>query len=286
MHVVTLSDHASEQASQAGAQREAEFQEARGRYNAALTARTQQAANLAALRRQAWDERRYVLWMVRWLPCIMHGMKPQPAHPVPRAASRDEIVWNTGREGEQKVLDRLARLLDQRWTLICGFRNAKGEVDQLLVGPAGIVAIEIKYVNGRVSCDGERWTRDKFDRYGNLVERDVPIADKRGRGPSAQVNDVADMLERQLKKRGLHVPRIVRAVILSHDRADIGYLRNATVDIVSTLSEWNIGALNGTAVLAADRVQGLVDAICREHASFSPRAGRPGPARARADRVR
>ena len=74
-------------------------------------------------------------------------------------------------------MSHLARLFDDRWTLVGGYRNAKGELDQLLVGPNGLMAIEIKFINGRVSCDGDRWWRDKYDRYGNLVERALPIVD-------------------------------------------------------------------------------------------------------------
>jgi hypothetical protein len=102
-------------------------------------------------RRQAWEQQRYLLWLLRWGPCIGHQLTPRPRHPVRSEADRDEIVWRKGSEGEQKVVARLSRLLDDRWTLIGGYRNAKGEVDQLLVGPGGIVAIEVKFVNGRVS---------------------------------------------------------------------------------------------------------------------------------------
>ena len=156
MHILTLSDHAADQARKAGEQREANHQQACSRYNSLMTARVQETAQLAAVRRAAWEQRRYLTWLLRWLPCFIYAFSPKPLHPRPQEAGRDEIIWNKGSEGEQKVARHLSRLLDDRWTLIAGYRNAKGELDQLLVGPGGLLAIEVKFVNGRVSCQGDR----------------------------------------------------------------------------------------------------------------------------------
>lgn len=248
--------------------RDAEFKEACSRYDALLAARSQESARLSALRHAAWNEKRYFVWLLRWLPSISHRLVKSQSHPVRRNAGRDEIMWNIGGEGEQKVRSWLSERLDQSWTLICGYRNAKGEADQLLVGPVGIVAIEIKNVNGRVSCDRDRWWRDKTDKYGNVVEHSIPIADKGGRGPSRQVNDVADLLECQLRKHGLRLPRIIRVVILAHDKSRLGIIRNSAVDIVNTLNHWDLGRLHSVTALSSDQVQRVVDSICREHQLF------------------
>jgi len=64
--------------------------------------------------------------------------------------------------------------------LISGYHNPGGEVDQLLVGPSGVLAVEIKFINGKVFCDGDSCWRDKYDKYGNLVQESVPISDRRG----------------------------------------------------------------------------------------------------------
>lgn len=285
MNIVTLSDHTAKQAGQASARRDAEFKEACLRYNALLVVRVQEAARLSTLRRAAWGDHRYFLWLLRWIPCIAHELTKRPKHPVPTEAGRDEIIWNIGRKGEQKVLSHLSQQLDESWTLICGYRNAKGEVDQLLVGPAGIVAIEIKYLNGHVSCDGDRWWRDKYDSYHNMVEKAIPIADKRGRGPSRQVNDVVDLLECRLRKHSKGLPRILRAVVLSHDKSELRVIRNPTVDIISTLDCWDLGGLRKTPVFSADRVQSIVDTICREHQSFESSVRRTTPAAGFKERI-
>jgi hypothetical protein len=267
MQILTLSDHAADQARKAGEQREANFRQACSHYNALMEERAQGSARLAARRRQDWDRGRYFSWLLQWFPCLMHACSARPLHPRPQEATRDEIVWSKGSEGEQKVVVHLSRLLDDRWILIGGFRNAKGELDQLLVGPGGLIAIEVKFVNGRVSCDGDRWWRDKYDRYGNLVERALPITDKRGRGPSEQVNAVADLLERQIGKR-VQLPRIVRAVILSHDNSERGDIRSAKVDLVTTLSSLTAGSFPHATILAPHQIQVVVDSIRREHESF------------------
>ena len=104
-----------------------------------------------------------------------------------------------GIAGEQLVATELGRALDDDWTLLRGYRNRRGEIDQLLLGPRGLFAIEVKNLNATVHVDGDRWRADKYDNYGNLVEQ-RPIADRMGRSPSVQLNEPADDLERFLAR--------------------------------------------------------------------------------------
>ena len=106
-----------------------------------------------------------------------------------------------GIAGEQLVATELGRALDDDWTLLRGYRNRRGEIDQLLLGPRGLFAIEVKNLNATVHVDGDRWRADKYDNYGNLVEQ-RPVADRMGRSPSVQLNEPADDLERFLAERG------------------------------------------------------------------------------------
>ena len=57
-----------------------------------------------------------------------------------------------GIEGEQLVASGLGRVLDDEWTLIRGYRNRRGEIDHLLLGPRGLIAIEGKHRNALVHC--------------------------------------------------------------------------------------------------------------------------------------
>lgn len=147
--------------------------------------------------------------------------------------------------------DHLSRLLGDEWTLIMGYKNPKGEVDQILVGPSGVFALEIKFINGTVHCDGDRWWRDKCDRYGNLVETNVPIADKRGRGPSRQLNEAEDSLQQFLSRR-IGEGRVRRAVVLSHDASRIGTVLDVRVDLVTTLATWDVRSFVGAPTVLDD----------------------------------
>lgn len=117
----------------------------------------------------------------------------------------EEAKIRSGIEGESRLDDFLRRCFDDAWTIIAGYRAHEGEIDRILVGPNGVFAFEVKNLGGVIHCDGDRWWRDKTDRYGSVVERDIPIADNGGRSPSRQINDAADALERLLRKNGYDV---------------------------------------------------------------------------------
>lgn len=155
------------------------------------------------------------------------------------AIGRDECVFQAGAEGERKVVEALSRQLSDDWTAVCGYKNPAGELDILLAGPSGVMAIEIKNVNGVISCDGDRWWRDKYDRYGNLVERGLAIGDRHGREPSAQVNSVTQRLQAFLEKR-VPINRVLTAVVFAHDSSRLGQLSSLTVDHVSTIDQFDV----------------------------------------------
>jgi hypothetical protein len=108
----------------------------------------------------------------------------------------------------------LGRALNDDWTLLRGYRNNRGEIDHILLGPRGVFAIEVKHRNATVQVNGDDWQFDKYDRYGNLVERGR-IADRGGRSPSRQLNEPVAELERFLRSRREPVT-IGRIVMLTH----------------------------------------------------------------------
>jgi Nuclease-related domain len=62
-----------------------------------------------------------------------------------------------GIAGEQLAAVELGRALDDDWTPLHGYRNRRGEIDHLLLGPRGLFAIEVKNINATVHIDGDRW---------------------------------------------------------------------------------------------------------------------------------
>ncbi len=160
-----------------------------------------------------------------------------PRRPRLASAGDDESRWRVGREGEDNLAEAFRRDLGDEWTLLKGYKNPGGEIDQILVGPPGVIAIEIKNYSGAVRISGDRWTRDRYDRYGNLVASE-PMADGGGRSPSVQVNAAASILQRFLNERlSGAAGRVSRAVILTHDNLRLGKVSNPTVDYILTLND-------------------------------------------------
>ena len=189
-----------------------------------------------------------------------------PAKPHLADAGEAEHKWASGFSGEQHAATHWANLLDDRWTLISGYLSRRGEVDQILVGPGGVFAIEIKNLNGVIHCDGDRWWRDKYDRYGNLVREGELIEDRAGRSPSVQLNEVADALEAELKRRGLAVG-VTRAIALTHPRSATGNLHDLKVNHVGQIQAYGHEPFQSNAALSDAKASEIVTAIAHDHAS-------------------
>jgi hypothetical protein len=184
-------------------------------------------------------------------------------------ASDQEEILTAGMAGEQMVVAGLGRVLGDDWTLLRGYRNRRGEIDHLLLGPQGLIAIEGKHRNATVHCEGDDWWFAKYDRYGNLVERGR-ISDRRGRSPSVQLNEPVSMLEGFLRSRGNPVP-IQRVVLFTHPRSRLAGCRNLTVH-VATSTDYVINLLNGLPpALEQAQLARLEQLIVRDHSFHETR---------------
>lgn len=199
---------------------------------------------------------------------LKNAIKPLPKlapHPVMQRPGSDEQVWQAGGDGEKKVQAFLEENLDDSWVLLSGYRSGKGEIDQVLIGPPGVFAVEVKHLNGIVSCHYDYWTRSKRDRYGHMVECDKEITDKKGRSPSVQINDAADALQRMLDRK-FGRGRVKRAVVLSHPSAELGKIDSLTVDFLGCLSDANLlGFFGYDKHITPERVEEIVAAISDDH---------------------
>ena len=231
MRIVELSNHPETLRSAAEAARLAGAASRQVQREAAL----RQVDEMRGQRRQA---RRNGQWL-RWLRLAFAVSRARRG--VPRRSISDSVLSGaeqkarSGMAGEKRVSDRLAAALDDEWVLFHGYRNGRGEIDHVLVGPRGVVAIEVKNVNATVEIDGDIWTAKKFDRYSNQVPV-RELADRTGRSPSVQVNESADALQELLRKRGQQI-RVRRVVLLTHGKSRIPRQRNLTVDAVGTSAE-------------------------------------------------
>ncbi len=266
MRTLILSDHTSEMVMQAKNKRADEYMQSVDNYLSAQGLRLDCINAQKGEIKSSWKNGNILSVLVGIVRLGQAYLATKPKQPIRQSISKDETVWASGSEGERKVSDYLTERLHDDWTLISGYRNAKGEIDQILVGPRGVFAIEIKYINGVVHCDGDQWWSDKYDRYGNLVKTGSPIADKRGRGPSKQLNDSADRLQMFLEKR-IGISRVHRSVVLSHNSSRLGAFRNITVDVIATVNDFDLNRLFARSTIKLDAivVDRVIQAIRKDH---------------------
>lgn len=279
MRVVELSNHPGRMLSEARGQRQTAEQLERSRYDKAVARHEASVRRARRARDQARGRRQWLSWL-RLALAVRRERRQAPRPPALRAGGRAggrvagqmggrdldrEEILAAGLAGEQLVATGLGRKLGDEWTLIRGYRNRRGEIDHLLLGPRGVVAIEVKYRNATVHCDGDDWRFDKYDNYGNLREQGR-LADGGGRSPSLQLNEPADALQELLRARGHAVP-VQRVLMFTHPRSRIGHLRRATVHVATSV-DFVIDLVNGSApTLTARQLSAMRQLIERDHRS-------------------
>jgi hypothetical protein len=172
---------------------------------------------------------------------------------------------------EDTVTHALAELSDE-WLLFRGYTNRSGEIDHLLVGPCGVWAIEVKGRNVCVHIQGDHWSYEKYDRYGNLVGHGA-LADGRGRSWGRQVSEPASALQTFLATRGVYTT-VHTAVAVINDRASLGVCDNCSIDVVSIGTHYLLDSiLARSPVLDAGTCHRIATLIRRDHAFHAQRRG-------------
>jgi Nuclease-related domain len=276
--IITLSDHTVTLLKQAEQVRQTTYLAELEKHDHARELIRQRRELASEALRSAWGGHRiwgtYHAWR-NWKKAMR--VSP-PAAPLLQWANQQEQVWAAGNNGEELVLKELKRRLAGTWTIAKGYRNHKGEIDLVAMGLDGIVALEIKYLSGVVHCDGDRWYRDKYDNYGNLIHRGVAIEDGGGRAPSRQLNEAADALQTFLHQAGIS-GNVLRVVVLSHDLSQIGTLQNQTVDRICRVRELDLSAFcRGRCTESwPSEIEKAVSLVQKDHAYHNkPRAATAG----------
>jgi hypothetical protein len=277
VRIVELSNH-PRMMLQTASRRRLAGERARAQYENALTQHRMRVDEARRARDEARAQRRWLAWLRSALAVRRERRAaPGPVVATGRVSDEEEIL-RAGIEGEGMVTAALGRVLGDDWTLLRGYRNRRGEIDHLLLGPQGLVAIEVKYLNRIVHCDGDEWWSDKYDNYGNLVESGKKIADDGGRSPSMQLNEPASLLAGFLSSRGHPVP-VQRVVLLTHPRSKVGRCSNLTVH-VATSAGYVINLLSGLPpTLDAAQLAQLERLIVRDHRFHERPGARPRPSR-------
>ena len=93
--------------------------------------------------------------------------------------------WRLGAEGEKRTAKALRPLTRHGWTLVNDVQTERGNMDHVLVGPAGAFLLETKSLGGIVSVErgalSVRWREDPDDGY------EAPRVGPRARALAAQL---------------------------------------------------------------------------------------------------
>lgn len=263
MRVETLSDHPGDMLARAVHER------GRGA--------DKQEARVEAVRRDRDQARAAGRWL-RWLRLALAVSRQKRELARLRVFSRfptnKEASIQAGHDAERRVAEELGSLLGDDWVLFRGYRNRRGEIDGLLVGPRGLFAYEVKYHNATVYIKGDDWWSEKFDKYGNSLGGLVPMADAHGRSPGNQLGDPVAALSDWLRKRGQQAT-ITPVVLLTHDRARVGSSQNPTVRVATSVQGLSHLIGRSPATLDAKRRAVIEQIIRDDHRHHEQRLSRP-----------
>lgn len=149
-----------------------------------------------------------------WLVTVIALMIALPALLIPLAVYiwwqiRRQVytarAYRLGREGEEWVADKLRALLDSRWVTFhnVSLPRRRGDIDYILVGPAGVWVLEVKAFDTDVRVRNRVWEWQAGKRWSKL-----------GSDPVAQVRSNAMNLRDFLDHHGVEL-RVNAAVILT-----------------------------------------------------------------------
>jgi hypothetical protein len=113
--------------------------------------------------------------------------------------------YRKGQEGENRVVDILRVVMDGDWSLFRNVnlpRNKGGDIDSILVGPAGVWVLEIKTLSGKFRNITEKWDCFSGKKWRSLRKN-----------PSQQTTDSSANLRRFLEADGIKI-KWVNAVVV------------------------------------------------------------------------
>jgi hypothetical protein len=199
--------------------------------------------NLLALEQHQFD----------WLPALNHvewtlaiGLFVRLSWLATRqdSAKAEAARWAAGASGEQIVSDALVQLESDHVVIHNLPIAGRGDADHVVVGPAGVIVIETKYLAGRIVCqDDGTWLQLKRDEVRQIAD------------PSAQVQRAADAVAARLPARGCGNVPVRCVLVMAHPRAELEVSRSTVpvlrpFELVPALRQlaWQDALLDGDAV--------------------------------------
>lgn len=137
-----------------------------------------------------------------------------------------------GIRGEKKTFIKLKEILGQEYKVYRNFKipNRKFDVDAIIVGPKGIIAIEIKNISGEFEFIGE----ETYKRYMNYNNECVCKLNEQ-KSPTKQILRHSAVLEKWLIENGFRNILLKRAIILVNEKVKVNKIKNPSVFIVKGL---------------------------------------------------
>jgi Nuclease-related domain len=263
MRVVELSNHPADLLRQTRRRGAAQVSSEQRRYTADLARHDQQVRKARAARDQDRARRAWGAWLRgSWTLLRLRRQTPRPPVTAP-VVPAEEARRAAGVDGERLAVAGLGQLLGDEWILLRGYHNRRGEIDLILAGPDGLAAVEVKYHNAIVRCEGDSWWETRNGRHGIRVTEQ--LADAGGRSPSVQLAEPARLLEEFLHRRG-HPVGLQLVVWLNHPRVRLGSCVRPTVGITTTAGGVTAALGHATRPLAPEQVDQLAELIARDHA--------------------
>jgi hypothetical protein len=275
MRFVALSDHAGAMLADARRRRASAQGRAEQRYRRELAAYKERVGQARERQARAWKRggRLSRLWPGLVALWRRRNEAPPPLPPASVPLSDGEAAIAGGVKGEQEVAVTLDAALDDGWVLVKGYGNRRGEIDYLVLGPGGLFAIEVKYVNGTFRITRDRWRYVKYDNYGNPVEQ-REVADRGGRPPNVQLTEPLLLLEQFLASRG-HPVRMRPVVLLNHPKARIDRCAaDVGVLVLTSTAQLLRLVLGGEAEISGSQLAEIERLVERDHRFHA--AGRRG----------
>ena len=252
MQHVLLSDHHEEHLRRLRGEREQRYQQARIAYQQELKSYDEAVTELAETARTAFRHLRLFQGAGAWWRHRSLLKRGDPQAPLLEGPTVEEQRRQADADAGQRLgADLLAALPGAAWTLLKGYQNHKGDIDYLVIGPVGVLALACQHLSGTIICTKDRWMRQKYDPKGAPVTQ-VPIVDRTGRTPTQQLNESVTVLIEGLSRKGVNC-EISRAVVLTHPDVRLSTVEASTIQI-----------------LLLKNVQSFLWEMCRSAASSIP----------------
>jgi len=174
------------------------------------------------------------------------------------------LAWLGGSVGEKMVTEEL-RGLDDSYILLNGVvvPPNRGDTDHIVVGSNGVFVVESKNYGGRISCDGDVWTKVKVGRGGGVYNLEIGSPSNQVKRNSKVLKDFILGHQGEIfMGRAPHI-WVHGVLVFTNPDAELE-LRNPTVDVVELddLREHIKSAASGL-VLTSGQVEAVGRALLK-----------------------